>query len=324
MDRRHFTRLLAHAGALAFAVPSRHVAAQTFPSRPLTLIAPSVPGGSTDVVCRAMAEAVSRRLGVSVTVENKAGAGGTLGALALAGSKPDGHTIALLPLGVFRIALMQKVAFDPLRDIAYVAGLGGFVFGLAVPADRPHRTLSELLAFARRHPGEVTYGHAGVDTTPHLAVEELAQKAGVQLTAVPYKGSNEALTALFAGQVAMMSGTTEFMPHVQAGKLRVLATMGAQRAAALPEVPTLREAGVDIVNESRFGIGVARGTDAAVVKQLHDAFRASLDDPAVQAAYTRFQLPQLPMTAPEYEAFARRTVEAERATLTRLGLLRKD
>jgi len=310
--------------ALAAAAVSGPVAAQAFPSRPIRLIAPSVPGGSTDVVCRAMAESVSRRLGVAVIVENKAGAGGTLGALALAGSKPDGYTVALLPLGVFRIALMQQTQFDPLRDVAYVAGLGGFVFGLAVPVSAPYRTLADLLEFARKHPGEVTYGHAGVGTTPHLAVEELAQKTGVQLTAVPYKGSNEALAALLGGQVAMMSGTTEFVPHVQAGRLRVLATMGAKRAAAFPDVPTLREAGVDIVNESPFGIGVPRGTDPAVIKVLHDAFRVSLDEPAVQAAYARFMLPVIPMSSAEYEAFARRTVEAERATLARLGLLRKD
>lgn len=320
MDRRGFMGSL----ALGATAPFGTARAQAFPSRAITLIAPSVPGGSTDAICRAMADAVGRRLGVTVVVENKAGAGGTLGALALAGARPDGYTAALLPLGVFRIALMQKTAFDPLRDIAYVAGLGGFVFGLAVPAAAPYRTLADLLAHARKHPGEVTYGHAGIGSTPHLAVEELALKTGVQLTPVPYKGSNEALAALLGGHVSMMSGTTEFLPHVQAGKLRVLATLGENRAAAFPDVPTLRETGVDIVNESRFGIGVPRGTDPAVIKRLHDAFRASLDDPVVQAAYARFMLPMLPMSSADYEAFARRTVEAERVTLTRLGLLRKD
>ena len=298
--------------------------AQTFPARAITLIAPSVPGGSTDLVCRALAESVARRLGVAVTVENKAGAGGSLGALALASARPDGYTVALLPLGVFRIALMQKMQFDPLRDIAYVAGLGGFVFGLAVPANAPYKTLAELLDYARKHPGEVSYGHSGIGSTPHLAVEELAQKTGVQLTAVPYKGSNEALIALLGGQISIMSGTTEFAPHVQAGKLRVLATMGAKRAAAFPDVPTLREAGVDIVNESPFGVGVNRGTDPAVVKVLHDAFNAALAEPGVQAAFERFMLPILPMSSVDYEAFAKRTVEAERLTLARLGLLRKD
>lgn len=317
MHRRAFTFTMA-------ALPCAGAWAQAFPSKPITLIAPSVPGGSTDAVCRALAESVSRRLGVPVTVENKAGAGGALGAMALAGARPDGHLVSLLPLAVFRVALMQKTPFDPLRDIAYVAGLGGFVFGLAVPASSPWRTLGDLLAFARQKPGEVTYGHSGVGSTPHLAVEELAQKTGVQLTAIPYKGSNEALAALLGGQVSMMSGTTEFVPHVQAGKLRVLATLGAQRAAAFPDAPTLRESGVDIVNESPFGIGVPRGTDPMVIKILHDAFRAALDEAPVRDAFARFQLPVLPMSSAEYEAFARRTVDAERQTLARLGLLRKE
>ena len=155
MDRRKFLGTLSLAGNAPFGASL----AQTpvFPSRAITLIAPSVPGGSTDVVCRTLADAVSRRLGVNVTVENKAGAGGSLGALALAGGKPDGYTVGLLPLGVFRVALMQKTTFDPLRDIAYVAGLGGFVFGLAVPASAPYRTLGELLDHARKHPGGMTY-----------------------------------------------------------------------------------------------------------------------------------------------------------------------
>jgi tripartite-type tricarboxylate transporter receptor subunit TctC len=317
MDRRLFTCALA-------AVPVTRAHAQAFPSRPITLIAPSVPGGSTDAVCRALAESVARRLGVPVTVDNKAGAGGVLGALALAGARPDGHLVALIPLGVFRLALMQKTPFDPLRDLAYVAGLGGFVFGLAVSSSTPYRTLDNLLGFARTHPGEVTYGHAGVGSTPHLAVEELALKTGVQLTAVPYKGSNEALAALLGEQVSMMSGTTEFLPHVQAGRLRVLATLGARRSPAFPDAPTLRELGVDIVNESPFGVAVASGTAPAVVRTLHDAFRAALDEAPVQAVFARYHLPLLPMSSADYESFARRTVAAERVTLSRLGLLRKD
>lgn len=148
MDRRTALTVAACVGAMPFTLTF----AQGFPSRAITLIAPSVPGGSTDVVCRTLADAVSKRLGVSVIVENKAGAGGTLGGLALASAKPDGHTVALLPLGVFRIALMQKTSFDPLRDISYVAGLGGFVFGLAVPAASPYRTLKDFLDDAQKKP----------------------------------------------------------------------------------------------------------------------------------------------------------------------------
>lgn len=316
---------LAAAAGSALWAGAGTASAQSFPGgRPITLIAPSVPGGSTDVVCRALADSVSKRLGVAVVVENRAGAGGALGGLALASAKPDGHTVALLPLAVFRAHLMQKMSFDPLRDIAYVAGLGGFVFGLAVPADAPYKTLKDLLDYAKRNPGKVTFGHAGIGSTPHLAVEELAQKTGVELTAVPYKGSNEALAALLGNQIFMMSGTTEFTPHVQSGRLRVLATLGAQRSQAFPDAPTLRELGVDIVNESPFGIGAPRGTPAATVQTLHDAFNAALGEPQVKAAFARFHMPILPMTSADYEAFARRTVASERGTLTRLGLIKGE
>lgn len=320
----HRRTFLTASGALA-AAASCAAFGQAFPGgRPITLLAPSVPGGSTDIVCRALADAVGKRLGTTVIVENKAGAGGTLGGLALAGARPDGHTVALLPLGIFRVHLMQKMAFDPLRDIAYVAGLGGYVFGLAVPAEAPYKTLQEFIAHAKRNPGKLTFGHAGIGSTPHLAVEELALKTGIQLTAVPYKGSNEALAALLGGQVDMMSGTTEFAPHVQSGKLRVLATLGARRSPAFPDAPTLRESGVDLVNESPFGIGAPRGTPPAVVQVLQDVFRASLDDATVQAALARYHLPTVSMTSAEYEAFARRTVASERTALQRLGLSREE
>jgi tripartite-type tricarboxylate transporter receptor subunit TctC len=306
----------------AVAMPLR--AQSTFPSRPITLLAPSAPGGSTDAICRALADAVSRRLNVPVLVQNRPGAGGALAAASLAGAKPDGYTIALMPLAVFRFAMMQKTAFDPLRDISYVVALGGYVFGVAVAAESPHQTSGELLAFAKKHPGEVTYGHAGIGTTPHLAMEELAIKTGVKLTAVPYKGSIDALSALLGKQIDVMAGTTEFAPHVQAGKLRVLATMGAQRAAAFPDAPTLREAGVDIVNQSPFGIGAPHGTEPHVVRTLHDAFKAALDDPRVMQTYDRFMLPVLYMNSKDYDAFAHRTVAVERDMLGRLGLLRSD
>lgn len=316
--------LLAASCAFPFCAASL-VLAQGFPGgRSITLIAPSVPGGSTDIVCRALAESVGKRLGTSVIVENKAGAGGTLGGIALAGAKPDGHTVALLPLGIFRVHLMQKMAFDPLRDISYVAGLGGFVFGLAVPTEAPYKTLAEFIAHAKRNPGKLTFGHSGIGSTPHLAVEELALKTGIQLTAVPYKGSNEALAALLGGQVDMMSGTTEFAPHVLAGKLRVLATLGSKRSPAFPNAPTLRESGVDMVNESPFGLGAPRGTPPAVVQVLHDAFRAALDEANVVAAFTRYHLPVVQMGPAEYEAFARNTVANERGALQRLGLLRSE
>ena len=160
-----------------------------YPSRPITLICPWPTGGSSDAVMRAFAESASRQLGVAVVVENRPGAGGTLGASAMLGARPDGYTLTQLPLGVYRLPHMQKMAFDPLRDLTHVIGLTGYTFGIVCSPDAPFKTLKEMVAWARAHPGRLTYGHTGAGTTPHLAFEEFAHQAGFSTQDVPYKGS---------------------------------------------------------------------------------------------------------------------------------------
>jgi tripartite-type tricarboxylate transporter receptor subunit TctC len=297
--------------------------AQTFPNKPITLIAPWPPGGSSDAILRSFAESASKSLGQPVIVLNKPGAGGILGAAEMVNAKPDGYTITQLPLGVFRLPHMQKVSFDPLKDLTYVVCLTGYTFGLAVPADSPLKTLGDAVAYARANPGKLSYGHTGTGTTPHLAVEEFAQKANIQLLDIPYKGSVEVLTSILGKQVMMMSGTPEYTPHVEAGKLRLLATMGSSRTKVFPNVPTVKETGYDTVSESPFGIGAPAGTPPEIVKILHDAFKKTLDDPAVKAKLDQFQQPTIYMNTADYTAYAKRTFASERATVEKLGLLKK-
>ncbi|TDM08417.1 MAG: hypothetical protein C4K60_02900 [Ideonella sp. MAG2] len=198
-----------------------------FPARPINLICPWPPGGSSDAVVRAIAESLGRALGGAVvTVENKPGAGGTLGASAMLNAKPDGYTLTQLPLGIYRLPHMQKMAFHPVNDLTHIACLTGYTFGIACAADAPFKTVREMVAWAKANPGKLTYGHTGIGTTPHLAFEEFADKAGFSTTSIPYKGSAEILQAILGGQIPVMSGTTEFVPHVQSGKLRFLATLG--------------------------------------------------------------------------------------------------
>jgi tripartite-type tricarboxylate transporter receptor subunit TctC len=297
--------------------------AQNFPSKPITLIAPWPPGGSSDAIMRAFAESAGKNLGQPVIVLNKPGAGGILGAAEMVNAKPDGYTITQLPLGVFRLPHMQKVSFDPMKDLTYVVCLTGYTFGLAVPADSPFKTLGDAVAYAKANPGKLSYGHTGTGTTPHLAVEEFAQKANIQLLDIPYKGSVEVLTSILGKQIMMMSGTPEYTPHVEAGKLRLLATMGSARTKVFPNVPTVKETGYDTVNESPFGIGAPAGTPPEIVKILHDAFKKTLDDPAVKAKLDQFQQPTIYMNTADYTAYAKRTFAAERATVEKLGLLKK-
>lgn len=315
-------KLLFQTAALAApAIVSSHVLAQDkFPSRPITLIAPWPPGGSSDAVMRAFAESAGRALGTSVIIENKPGAGGTLGATAMVQAKPDGYTLTQLPLGIYRLPHMQKMQFDPVKDITHIVCLTGYTFGLAATMDAPYKTLQEMVAYARANPGKVNYGHTGTGTTPHLAIEEFAGKAGIQLQDIPFKGSAEILQAILGGHIPLMSGTTEFVPHVKSGKLRFLATLGRTRNKAFPDVPTVKESGWDTITESPFGIGGPKNMDPAVVRILHDAFRKTLEDPKVQETLDKFYMPTIYMNTVDYTAYAASTFAAEKATIDRLGL----
>jgi tripartite-type tricarboxylate transporter receptor subunit TctC len=227
--RQTLAKTAALIAAPALVSPWAH-AQDKFPSRPISLICPWPAGGASDAAVRAIGEAMGRALGgATVTIDNKPGAGGTLGANAMLTAKPDGYTLTQLPLGVYRLPHMQKMAFHPVNDLTHIACVTGYTFGIAATADAPFKTIKEMVAWAKANPGKLDYGHTGAGTTPHLAFEEFAAKAGFTTNAIPYKGSAEILQAILGNQIPVMSGTTEFFPHVQSGKLRYLATLGSKR-----------------------------------------------------------------------------------------------
>jgi tripartite-type tricarboxylate transporter receptor subunit TctC len=297
--------------------------AQAFPTKPIRLICPWPAGGSTDAVIRAFAESAAKTLGQPIIVDNKPGAGGVLGANDLVNAKPDGYTISQLPHGVFRIPHMQKVAFDVLHDFSWIVCLTGYTFGLVVPADSPVKSIAELVAYARANPEKFTYGSTGIGTSPHLAVEEFAQRAGIRLTHVPFKGNADNMQAILGGHTMAASDATGWAPHVQSGKLRLLATYGSKRTKRWPEVPTLTELGYQTVSDSPFGVCGPKNMDPALVRTLHDAFRKTLDDPAVIATLDKFDQTLIYMNTQAYTQFARDTFAAEKATIERLGLAGK-
>lgn len=325
--RRQVSRRQLLAGAAALAAPaivsSSALAQDKFPNRPITLIAPWPTGGSSDAVMRAFAESAGRALGGTIIVENKPGVGGTLGATAMLNAKPDGYTLTQLPLGIYRLPHMQKMPFDPVKDLTHIVCLTGYTFGLAATMDAPYKSLKEMVAYAKANPGKVAYGHTGTGTTPHLAIEEFAAKAGIELTDIPFKGSAEIMQSILGGHIQLMSGTTEFAPHVRAGKLRLLATLGRERNKAFPDVPTVKESGWDTVSESPFGIGGPKNMDPAIVKILHDAFKKTLEDPKVLETLDKFYQPVIYMNTADYTAYAARTFAAEKATIDRLRAAKK-
>ena len=308
------------AGAVSIAMPA--MAQSNFPSRPIKLICPWPAGGSTDAVMRAIAESASRILNNPVITENKGGAGGMLGPNELVSAKPDGYTLSQLPMGILRIPHMQKTLFDPLADFTYVACLTGYTFGIVVRSDSPIKSIKDLVDYAKANPGKFTYGSTGNGTTPHLAVEEFAMKAGIKLQHVPFKGNAEGMQAILGGHIMSHSDATGWGPHVEAGTCRLLATYGSKRTKRWPNTPTLNELGYDTVSDSPFGVGAPKGMDPAITRKLHDTFKATLEDPKVLASFEKYDQSVIYMNTEDYTKYARETFPKEKKLIEQLGLAR--
>jgi tripartite-type tricarboxylate transporter receptor subunit TctC len=319
--RRHFVQTTL-ATATAIALPGL-AQAQTFPAKAIKLICPWPAGGSTDVVMRVIAESAGKALGGSMIIENKPGASGMLGANELVNAKPDGYTLSQLHIGVLRQPHMQKMQFDPLKDFTYVAGLTGYTFGIVVRADSPIKSIKDLVEFAKANPEKFTFGSTGNGTTPHLAVEEFAFKAGIKLQHVPFKGNADGMQALLGGHIMAHSDATGWGPHVDAGTCRLLATYGSKRTKRWPNVPTLNELGFDTISDSPFGIGAPKGMDPALTLKLHDAFKKTLEDPAVLAIFEKYDQSVLYMNTADYTKFAQVNYLKEKAVIEKLGLALK-
>lgn len=331
MDRRRFLEVTGAAisstglGATALTSPALAQAATKFPEKPITVILPWPAGGSSDLVTRALAEVVGKRLGQAVVVDNRAGATGTLGPAAMAATaKPDGYTICHIPMSVYRFPSMQKTTFDPLKDFTYIIQLSGFSLATAVLADGPFKTWADVITFARANPGKFTYGSPGTASTPHLGMEMIAAREGVKFLHVPTKGGGEGQAAVLGGHIMLQAETTTFKPLVEAGQFRVLNVWDAQRLKIWPEVPTLQELGYPFVFDITYGLAGPKGMDPAIVQKLHDAFKAALDDPSVQAVLAKFDKVPRYLNSADYTASVPKLIAQERAGLELVGLLRKD
>jgi tripartite-type tricarboxylate transporter receptor subunit TctC len=292
--------------------------AQQFPNRHVTLIVPWPAGGSTDICMRALAEATVKHLGQPIIVENRPGAGGTLGAAALVNARPDGYTIAQLPLAVFRLPHINKTPFDPMNDLTYIAGISGYTFGVVVRSDSSLKTWNELIGYAKGNPGKLSYGSPGANTSLHVTMEEIAYKQGLKWLHVPYKGNAENMTGLLGGHVDAAADATGWGPHVDAGKMRLLVTWGEKRTKRWPDVPTLKELGYGIVSNSPYGIGGPKGMDPKVVKILHDAFKKGMEEPAHTSVLEKYDQELWYLSSEDYTRYVRETFASEKATMERM------
>jgi tripartite-type tricarboxylate transporter receptor subunit TctC len=267
-------RILSCVVALAFVFATGAVEAQSYPSKAIRLIVPYPPGGSNDIVGRMVAMQLGDRLGQPVVVDNRAGAGGTLGTDLAAKAPPDGYTLLLISVShAFNPAIYSKLSYDPEKSFAPVAMLGtGPVVVLVSPALRVN-TLGELIALAKAKPGQLNYASAGVGSLQHLASALFVLQAGIDVVHIPYKGGGPAMVDVIAGQAQFsVASLIQALPHMRSGKLKALATSGAKRSPIIPDLPTISEAGVpDYQAYNWWGLVVPAGTPQAAIDRLHVA-----------------------------------------------------
>jgi tripartite-type tricarboxylate transporter receptor subunit TctC len=284
--------------------------AQSFPTRPVRLIVPIAPGGANDITARMVAERLAVVLGQPVVVDNRPGAGGNLGALAVAQAEKDGHTLLFTSATVLaanKFLYRTQMPIDPLRDLAPITRVGQFSILLVVNSQRPYRTLAELIAFARANPGRVTMGSSGTGTISHLFLEKLNRAAGIQITHVPYRGGSLAIQDLASGTIDMMfDAIPALLPHVREGRFRSLAVGSAQRITFVPElvdVPGMAEAlpGSGIDAQNWFAVVAPAGTPAGPINALHAALTRVMADEALAARLKPLSV--LAMTDPSPAAF---------------------
>ena len=311
-------------GALLGASPLARSQPDKFPQRPITLWVPWPAGGGTDLTMRLLAELAGHQLGQRVLVENRSGAGGTLAMPILQQAVPDGYTIAQVPQPAFRAPYTTTVLWDPIRDTTPILQISGVTFGVVVPTKSPFKTLDDVFAWAKAHPGQLSVSTNGVGTTPHVVMDELFGKKGLSFNHIPYKGTAEQMVAVVAEQVMVGVNSNGFAPFVDSGQLRLLVTFGDKRTKRWPQVPTLKELGHGIVAQSPYGLCGPAGMHPAVVEVLHQAFKVAAHDPQHQAELAKYDQELTYLATADYAKQMRATFEAERRVVERLGLGKKS
>ncbi|NDY93822.1 Bug family tripartite tricarboxylate transporter substrate binding protein [Ideonella livida] len=305
-------------GAGLLASPAARAAG--YPERPLTFICPWPAGGTADITMRALCVAAAKPLGQTIVVENRAGASGMLGLRSMAQAAPDGYTIGQIPISVARFSQLGSLPLDPLKDLSYIARVSGQTFGIACQAGSPYKTLADVIAAAKAKPGRITYSSAGMGGATHVGMEEVAHAAGIELLHIPYKGGALALQALLAGEVDLLIDSSSWAPHVLAGKLRLLATLGERRTQDFKDTPTVKEQGLNVVVDAPNGIGAPKGVDPAVLARLRAAFKLAAASPEFTAACDKIDAPLMYLDGPDYAQYVAQTVQKEKLLIERLKL----
>ena len=298
--RRQFLRLAA--GAVALPAISRFAWAQAYPSRPIRWIVSFPAGGSNDIVARIVGQHLSELLGQQVLIENKAGAGGSLGMAAVLSSPPDGYTLGFVtPNNAINGAVYPNLPFDFIRDSVPIAGLMSLANVLDVHPAFPARTVAELIAYAKANPGKVNMATPGTGTSPHVSGELFKMMAGIDMIHVPYRGAAPALTDLIGGQVPVLfDNLPSSVEHIKSGKIRALGVTTAKRAGSIPDVPTIGETVAGYEANVWYGICAPKGTPFEIVDKLHQAVNKVLAEPRVKARFAELGGAPMPMAPTDF------------------------
>lgn len=313
-------RAMLIAAGSAVLLPTISLAQSTFPDRPITFIVPWPAGSTSDGLMRILTRAAGQHLDQTIIVENRPGAASLLGNQAIAASRADGYTIGQVTYSVARFQQLGRSSLDPRTDLTLIARIAGFTFGTVVREDSPHRTMREIIAYAKENPGKLTYATAGVGTQLHIGMEMILRAAGVTMLHVPYKGGNEAMQGLLSGEVDMMADSSGWLPMVDSGRLRLVGVWGEERLEQFPDVPTLRDLGYDMAFTSPFGVAAPAGIPDHVRTQLEQAFEKATKSTEFKEALDRLLMPTMYQGPAEYTAYMAKTYDEETEIVEALNL----
>jgi tripartite-type tricarboxylate transporter receptor subunit TctC len=282
--------------------------AQSYPTKPIRMIVPFVPGGNTDIIARVYAPKMAEFLGQQIVIENRGGAGGVIGTEVVARAAPDGYMLVMVSAGhTINPAMIKKLPYDSVKDFAPISMIADVPTAFVVHPSLPAKNVREFIAIARSRPGEINYSTAGRGTVGHLAAELLSSMAKIKLVHVPYKGTGQAMVDLVAGHVQMQfASMPAAIQQVRTGRLRMIGQTGKERSAAAPGIPTLQESGLPgFVVSSGFGLFAPAGTPRTIIDRIHSALVKALNNPAVKESLAKQGAEVVASTPEEYDQFNR-------------------
>ena len=308
--RRRALRVVLAAAMLTCPLPLAAQAPGSYPSKPIRFLVGFAPGGTTDILARGLAQKLSETMGQPVLVENRAGANTAIATELAARAAPDGHTILLNAQGHATNATLMKLSFDPVRDFAFISLVAEAQNLIVVHPSFPPKTVRELIAFSKKHPGQINYASSGTGTTVHLSAELFQLMTGIKWVHIPYKGGPPAMTEMLAGQTSLMFGSMlTVIQHARAGKLRAIAVTGATRSTGSPEIPTVAESGVPGFNVTAwYGVSAPAKTPPAIVDRLNTEIVRALKSPDLRERLVSQGVDPVGNTPEQYTAFVRNEI----------------